>query len=185
MRLPERLSRLCGALLVACAAGFLAVAGPVGAVAQQAADTSSGEEETFSPEHLRKAQRVIDLTRSAEGFDEILSIVAEQTTALFVRNHPGLTREIEAVTTEKALEMAASRRELNETLQKIWARRFTEEDLDVLIEFFSSPVGQRFAESSATIAALSVGASQQWGNRLATEMVTEVREELRARGHPL
>ena len=174
--------------LLAIAALVLAAApiAPLPAAAQeQATDRLAEQEENFSESHLRKAQRVIELTKSDEGFDEILPIVAEQTSALIIRNYPALTREVEEVTTEKALELAPTRRELNRTVQKIWARRFSEDELDDLIAFFSSDTGQKFAELTASIAALSVGASKQWGDQLATEMLTAVREELRARGHQL
>lgn len=167
---------------------FLVAAAPIAAapaLAQQEGDRRASEEESFSPSHLAKAQRVIELTQSDEGFDDILPIVAQQTAALIIRNYPALTREVEEVTTEKAIELAPTRRDLNLTVQKIWARRFSEDELDELIAFFSSDTGQKFAELTASIAALSVGASKQWGDRLATEMLTAVREELRARGHQL
>lgn len=177
---------LSGLLAILATAMALALA-PAAALAQDGdpAEAEAEAEENFSPSHLAKAQRVIELTHADEGFDDILPIVAEQTQALIIRNNPALTAEAEAVTTEKAIELAATRVELNRTVQKIWARRYSEEELDQLIAFFTSPVGEKFADLTTSIAALSVGASKQWGDRLATELLTEVREELRARGHQL
>lgn len=177
-RLRTGLRGLVAAAIVAAAIAIP----PAPAKAQDSAERSG---ETYSASHLEKAQRVIDLTRSDENFDEILPIVAEQTITLIVRSYPALAREVEEVTTETALELAGTRAELNLTLQKIWARRFSEAELDRLIEFFSSETGGKFAELTPVIAALSVGASKQWSDRLATEMLTAVREELRARGHQL
>lgn len=163
----------------------LALALPATVAAQQQEDEQASEEENFSPSHLRKAQQIIDLTRSDAGFDEILPLVADQTMALFIRSNPALTAEIEDVTTATAIQMAQRRRELNNILQRIWARRFTEAQLDELIAFFSSDLGRQLTEELPTITALSIGASKQWGDQLSSEMVTEVREELRARGYEL
>ena len=150
-----------------------------------AAAQEPAQEESFTPEHLNKAEQVIELTKSAEGFDNILPIIADQTMTLFIRTNPALTREIEEVTTEAAIEMAQRRVQLNEILHKIWARRFSPEELDEIIAFFESDTGQKFAELTPSIAALSVGASKQWSDAIATDMVTKVRAELQERGHQL
>lgn len=179
---------LAAALLAALLAAFVSVSlavSPASAQDTQAADTAQKQEESFSEEHLRKAAEVIKLTRSAEGFDDILPRIAEQTTALFTRSNPALAQEIEDVTTEVALDMAKRRVELDQTLEKIWARRFTVEELDDLIAFFSSETGRKFAELTPSITALAIGASRQWQQAIATDMVTAVRAKLRERGHNL
>lgn len=162
---------------VAAAATWLTMAAAVGSVHAQ--------DEQFSPEHLKKAWTVIELTKSAEGFDEILPDVAQRTQGFLIQNSPALTREIETTVTETAIDLAKQRVELNRTLQEIWARRFSEEELDVLIAFFESPTGQKFSDLSPSIAALSVGAAEQWRQRLGEEMLAEVRERMRAQGHNL
>lgn len=165
------------------AAGFLIP--QVSAQEGVAAELKKAEEESFDPEHLDKAARLIRLTKAAEGFDDILPVIAEQTMTLFIRSNPALAADIEEVTTAVAIDMAKRRKELNEVLEKVWARRFTPEEMDDLIEFFASDTGQKFAELTPVIAALSVGASKQWSDKISTDMVTEVRAGLRERGHNL
>jgi hypothetical protein len=165
------------------AAGFLIP--QVSAQDGMAAELEKAEEESFEPEHLEKAARLIRLTGAAEGFDDILPVIAEQTMTLFIRSNPSIGADIEEVTTTVAIDMAKRRRELNEVLHKVWARRFTPEEMDDLIAFFSSETGQKFAELTPVVTALSVGASKQWSDKIATDMVTEVRAGLRERGHNL
>lgn len=170
------------ALFAALVAGWLA-AGPVAAQQQQPQNMPADED--FSAEHLKLAQEVIRLTRSAEAFDDILPRLAERTQGVFTRSNPALTREIEETVMEVALEMAERRAELARTIQLIWARRFSEEELRQLIAFFESDLGSKFTELTPVITALSVGAARQWEQELSRAMVEETRERLRADGHAL
>ncbi len=142
-------------------------------------------QEEFTKSHLQAAAEVIKVAHAADGFDEILPVMAEQTKALFIRSNPALTREIEEATTKVALKMAQRRPELDRTLEEIWARRFSEKELRSISAFYTTPVGKKLAEQSADIIALSVGAAKQWGDTMSSEMVTLVREELKKQGHSL
>jgi hypothetical protein len=168
------------AFLAALVAGWL-VAAPV--LAQEAQTPPADED--FSTAHLALAQRVVNLTRSDEAFDDILPRLAEQTQNTFTRVNPALTREIEEVVFEVALEMAGRRAELARTVQLIWARRFTETELQNLITFFESDLGSKFVELTPVITALSIGAARQWEQQLSEEMVNLTRARLREKGYQL
>jgi hypothetical protein len=167
------------ALVAALVAGWL-IAGPASAQQQ-----STAADEDFSAQHLSLAQDVVNLTRSDEAFDDILPRLAEQTQNLFTRSNPALTREIETTVLEVALEMAQRRTELARTIQLIWARRFSVEELQQLKAFFESDLGQKFTELTPSITALSVGAARQWEQQLSQQMVNETRARLREEGHAL
>ncbi|WP_334176361.1 DUF2059 domain-containing protein [Pseudoxanthobacter sp.] len=140
---------------------------------------------TYSPEILSLAQQAIDASQSVAGFDEILPRVAEQTKALYVRSNPLLASDIDAVTNEVALSLAPQRRELDRTLEEVWANRFSADELKEIIAFYQSPVGKKLAQLSPEIVALSIGAAKQWQDKIATEMMTQVRIALQKKGHKL
>ncbi|MEM8665116.1 MAG: DUF2059 domain-containing protein, partial [Pseudomonadota bacterium] len=68
------------------------------------------------------------------------------------------------------------------TMQLVWARRFTEEELNELIQFFQSPVGEKFGDLTPSISALTIGAARQWEAQLASDMLNETRNRLREKG---
>lgn len=176
------LSRTAGVAMAA----MLVVAGSTGLSAQTANEAGqSGEEQTLTPDHLRAAQRAITAAKASEGFDQILPTLAEQTQGLFTRSYPALTTQIEEVTIQVAIEMAQRRPQLDRTIQEIWARRFSIDELNEITEFYNSPIGEKVADLSPSISALSVGASKQWADALSTEMVEEVRRRMQAQGAPL
>lgn len=168
----------------AAAVAFLAAAAP--ALAQDAAPAASADQqESFTPEQLRLAQEAILASGSNETFDEILPTVAEQTKTVFLRTNPALAADIEEATTEVAIRMAQQRPALDRTVQEIWARRFTNEELQAIIDFYRSPAGSKLAKIGPDIVMLSAGAARQWGDRLSSEMITEVRAEMLKRGYDL
>lgn len=143
------------------------------------------EDQDIPRAHMALAQQAIELSGAAAGFDDILPLVAEQTKGLFIRSNPALTQEIETVTDEVALEFARKRADLDITIQGVWARRFSEDELTEIITFYKSPVGSKLARLSPEMLALSVGAAKQWSDELSTTLVTRVREEMQKRGHQL
>lgn len=172
-------------LFTVLAAAILVAAAPLalsGAASAQDAAPAAPAAEDFERSHLRAAQTIIDVTRSGEPFDDILPALMNQTRITFVQSTPALAREIEEVVNEVAIEMAAKRAELARTMQLIWARRFTEEELVELADFFQSPTGKKFADQTPVISALTLGAARQWEAQLAGEMVNQTRQRLRDKG---
>ena len=170
---------------IAVLAASLVLAGPVAAQDAAQPAPATPEEDDFAPSHLALAQDIITLTESDVVFDDILPRLAVQTQQLFTRSNPALTREIEETVNEVALGMVQRRVELSHTVQLVWARRFTEPELEELKTFFASDVGKKFVEATPIISALSIGAAQQWEASLAAGMVEQVRAKMRDKGYAL
>lgn len=137
-------------------------------------------QETFSESHLDAAKKVVIATNSLSAFDDLLPVLAEQTRTIFVQADPFRSDEIVTVTNEVALGLVPKRQELNKSIYEIWARRFSEEELNQLAEFYGTPLGQKLAEAGPSITALALGAARQWQDNIGTEMVSIVRERLEA-----
>ncbi|OKL43065.1 DUF2059 domain-containing protein [Pseudovibrio exalbescens] len=135
-------------------------------------------QESFSEAHLDAAREAIIATRSTEGFDNILPDVAERTRALFIRSNPAMTAEIDRVVNEVALELASERPELDKIIYEVWARRFSEEELKQIAEFYNTEAGSKLAKLGGQLSALSMGAAKQWGDALSEQMVAISRERL-------
>lgn len=140
-------------------------------------------QEEVSKEHLEAAKKAVLAAKVLDTYDNMLPLIADQTRTLFVRSNPSAAAEIDEVVNEIALEMVDQRSQLNETIFKVWARRFTIEELEKIAEFYNSPVGQKFSELGQELTALSVGAGKQWSDRVSTQMVSQAREELKERGY--
>lgn len=135
-------------------------------------------QDTISESHLAAAKRVAVSTKVLEPFDDILPLLAEQTRTAFIQSDPTRAEEIIEITQDVALQLASKRAELNDTVYKAWAESFTEEELNQLAEFYTTDLGQKLTKSIPTITQYSVAAAREWQDKISTEMVTMVQEEL-------
>lgn len=139
----------------------------------------------YAPEHLASARAAIAASNTTTAFDNILPNIAQQTKTLFIRTNPTLIQQLEETVTEVALEFAKRRPELDREIQKVWASRFSKDELDEIAKFYNSTVGKKFAKEFQDMIGLSVKAAIGWQDQLSTDMVTRVRDEMRKKGHAL
>ncbi|MXN67120.1 DUF2059 domain-containing protein [Stappia sp. GBMRC 2046] len=141
------------------------------------------QQEKVAPEHLEAAKNAVQAAKVLDTYDNMLPLIADQTRTLFVRSNPSAAAEIDEVVNTIALEMVDKRAQLNNTIYRVWARRFSIEELNQIAEFYNSPVGQKFSRLGQELTALSVGAGKQWSDRISTQMVSQAREQLKERGY--
>lgn len=142
---------------------------PVSAVAQ---------EKKFSESHIAAARELVLATKALDTFDDILPMLAEQTKTIFIQADPFRSDEVTSVTNDVALKMAAKRSELNQAVYENWAALFTEDELKQLAAFYKTPLGQKLAAEGPKVTVMSIGAARQWQDKISTEMVGLVKEEL-------
>jgi len=152
----------------------------LGAVMMTAGFLSTGAmaQDTVSESHLEAAKRVTVASRMLESFDNILPLLAEQARTAFIQTSPTRAEEIIEVTQSVALELAPKRAELNNLIYEAWAKSFTEEELNQLAEFYNTDLGQKLTNSIPRITQFSLAASREWQDKISTEMVTMIQEEL-------
>lgn len=139
--------------------------------------------EDYTESHIKAAHEAIVAAHASEQFDNILPMLADQTKALFQRSNPALVQEIDEVVNQVALSLAARRPELERELERVWAARFTEEELKEITAFYTSPVGEKFGKLMPLVIADSVRSAGIWRDAISTELVTKARDELNKRGH--
>jgi hypothetical protein len=138
-----------------------------------------------SKEHLAAARAAIEASRVTEGFDNILLNVAQQTKAMYQRGNPSITQDIEDATNKVAIEIAPRRTELDRQIQIAWAAKFSKQELDDIAKFYNSPVGKKLATETQNMVRTATEAVLDWQQKISTDMVSKVREELKKRGHKL
>ncbi|WP_181702164.1 DUF2059 domain-containing protein [Chthonobacter albigriseus] len=145
--------------------------------------TSPVLSQDYAESHLAAARATIAAAHASEQFDQILPVLADQAKALFQRSNPSLVQEIDAVVNQIALELAKRRPELDRELERVWAARFTEDELKEITAFYSSAVGMKFGQNMPLVIQDSIRSASIWRDALSTELVTKSREELIKRGH--
>lgn len=74
--------------------------------------------------------------------------------------------------------------ELVELLVPIYSRHYTQQDVDGLIAFYQTPLGQKVVSQLPQISKESLLAGQQWGQQKAQEILAQVQREQAAKKAP-
>lgn len=63
----------------------------------------------------------------------------------------------------------------------IYNRHYTQQDIDGLVAFYQSPLGQKVTAELPQISQESMAVGQQWGQQIAQEIVAQMRQEQAAK----
>lgn len=169
--------------LAAFLVALTAVIGIGPAVAQnQPADNPALEvlETPLPPEREKLAMKLVELSGTARIFDEVLPTLAEQAKNRFIQANPQMQLGIIAVVDKVAVEMVKRRPELNVYLARVWASGFTDEEMQELVDFYSTDTGKIFARNLPKVLAVQTAAAQEWGKSIGEDLNLRVQAELRA-----
>lgn len=182
---PVRSAALLAALLVAGAAAAQpqSVPAPTPIPAQP--------QVTIATSHAEAARELLNVTRTTEPFNLILPNVMRQvsnaltSTNIAIGADPARRTALEETLRDVERGFEGERDQLLAGMALLYAARFSEEELRTMIEFFRSPVGQKYVQTTPTIAQEAITAANQWAQRIGQAAFTRVREEMRRRGHPI
>jgi len=160
----------------------------LGAIPAAAQDTTAEDasalqsimETELSPERMALAVKLVELSGTTRIFDTILPDIAEQSKTQFIRANPQMQLGIIAVVDRIAVQLVPRRKELDEYLARIWASGFSDEEMQELIDFYSSDVGKKFSNGLPQVLAVQTAAAQEWGKSVSAELNQKVQDELRA-----
>jgi uncharacterized protein len=136
-------------------------------------------EAEISPERMALAMKLVELSGTTRIFDEVLPTIAEESKNRFIRANPQMQLGIIAVVDKIAVQMVKRRPELDQYLARVWASGFSDEEMQAIIDFYSSDVGKKFSTALPKVLAVQTAAAQQWGKSVGEELNLKVQEELR------
>jgi hypothetical protein len=172
------MKRTFAAFLLALAASFLAAPG----YAQDSGATPLSQilSEDIPAQRLALAAKLVDLTGTARLFDQLLPNIADQAKNSFIRANPQMQLGIISVVDKIAVQLVSRRPELDNYLARVWASGFTDEELQGLVDFYSSDLGSKYAVALPQLLAVQTAAAEEWAKSVNVELTQKVQEELRA-----
>ncbi len=135
-----------------------------------------------SPEHIALAVEVVKSAGATRGFDNVLPRLANQVINRLIVMRPDLHKEIAAAAEAAAVKLAVRRSELDTEVGRIWAKNFTEPELQSLLAFYTSDAGKKFSEIGPRMVSESFQAVDRWSARVGEELLDKTREELKNQG---
>jgi hypothetical protein len=142
-----------------------------------------GAAQEFSQSHLDLARLAATNSPLAKDLDTVLPLTVENVKNRLISLRPDLHEAINETVQGIALRLAARRPDLDNAVALVWAREFSEEELQAIADFYTSPAGKRFVEAGPKLGVATIQTVENWAGRIREELLDKSREELKAQGH--
>jgi len=133
-------------------------------------------------EHRNAAIAAMEATGATDRLDKILPELAEFTKAGLIANRPDIETEISSIVDDVAIELAARRGPLETEVAALYTAKFSQEELELVAEFFKSEIGRKFLLATPGIFREVDSASRVWRDGVLRDMNKNVVEKLKEAG---
>jgi uncharacterized protein len=134
---------------------------------------------------IQTAKEVVTATGAMALFNPLIPGVIEQAKNLFLQQNPGLSKDLNEITTKMRADLEPRFSELTSEVAKLYATHFNEAELKELLAFYKTPVGMKLITEQPKIGDEGLRFAQTWANNLSDEVIAKMRDELKKRGHAL
>jgi uncharacterized protein len=161
--------------VIAALAAFatLGLAGPAAAQAQP------------SPNALLIAKQIVQLKGINNIMDPIARGVVEKVKNVVMQTNFMYQKDINDITVQLHKEFDGRSSELIDQTARVYASRFAEPELQQILTFYQSPVGQKMLIEEPKILDEGVQQANAWADNLSVDIIARLREEMRKRGHDI
>lgn len=132
----------------------------------------------ISESHMKAARAAVAAINATGDFDTILPRTALALKDQLLQQNPDLQDLIEQTVNEKAMAMAARRVDLEKEAASAYAKKFSEEDLNAIAAFYSSPAGQKLLTEGPGVSRAVIQAADIWQRGLARDLAQDVAKVL-------
>jgi hypothetical protein len=134
---------------------------------------------------IQAAKEIVNVTGATALFIPLIPGVVEQAKNLFLQQNPGLSKDLNEIAVKMRTDLAPRFDELTAEVAKLYAAHFTEAELKELLAFYKSPLGTKLISEQSKVGEEGLKFAQDWANRLSDQVIANMRDELKKRGHAL
>lgn len=128
----------------------------------------------ISEPHLKAARATINAVKATESYDLLLPAAAQMLKQELIQQNPDLTDLVIQTVDEKALALASRRADLEREAALVYARTFSEAELNAITAFYSSDAGKKLLAQGPIVAREVTKAADIWQRGIQRDLATEV-----------
>ena len=138
-----------------------------------------------SPASLLLAKQIVDLKGVKNVFVPLVRGVVEKTKNMFMQTNFMWQKDLDEVAAIEEKQYAPRVDELVDATARMYATHFTEQELKQLLAFYQSPVGKKALVEEPKVLDESMAYAGTWGDNLSQEVIGDMRNQMKKRGHDL
>ncbi|WP_455479869.1 DUF2059 domain-containing protein [Bartonella sp. B23] len=131
-----------------------------------------------SDQHLDSARKAISAIRATDQFDNFLPNAAHDLKDELISDDPNLATAISEVVDKQALALAKRHSDLEKEIAHVYAKYFTQKELDAITAFYNSDTGKKFLTEVPNIARDSYSTFDAWRSALMQDFIKNVKKEM-------
>jgi hypothetical protein len=138
-----------------------------------------------TPAAVSMAKEIVDLKGSMGIFPSVIAGVVQQARDTLLQANLNLEKPLNETAAQLRTELAVRVNDVREIFAKIYAARFTEQELKDILTVLKTAPGRKFIAEEPIFLNESLSRAEQWSNALSEEVMTKFRTEMRKKGHNL
>lgn len=157
---------------------FRRSAAALGALALAATFALPVGAQDIAASHLTAARSALAALHATDEFDIILPSAAQSLKNELIQKNPDLQETIIEVVDQTAFALAARRGDLEREAATVYARAFSEGELNEIATFYTSAAGRKLLAEGANVTREVLVAADIWQRGIARDLAQQVGEEL-------
>jgi hypothetical protein len=134
---------------------------------------------------IATAKELITLKGGTAIYEPIVPGIVERARRVLLQTNPMLGKPLGDVAGKLRAEVGARGAELVNQAARLYALRFTEQELKDALAFYKTPLGRKMVEEEPKILDQSLKDAQVWADKLSEEVIGKFRSEMKKLGHDL
>lgn len=131
-----------------------------------------------SERHLEAAKKAINAIRATDQFDNFLPMVARDLKNELMGSDPNLAANISGIVDRQVLALTKRRADLEKEVASVYAKYFTQTELETIIVFYSSDVGKKFLKEVPVVARDVYSAFDVWRSTVMQDLMRNIEKEM-------
>ncbi len=135
-----------------------------------------------SPAAIATAKEILHDKHIEELYKEAVPSLVERAKGTLVQTNLNYQKDLNEVALKVAKDLAGGEKEIGDEIAKIYASRFSEQELKDIAAWYRSPLGKKVIEQEPQIFAASRNFMDQWAQTFSQKIIDKFRAEMKARG---
>jgi len=142
----------------------------------------SAQAQEIGPDHLALAKKYVAMTDTGHLYERVIVDTSKKAMEFLVQQNPEIAASIATAAKDVATSYFDGNNELHDSFARIYAVRFSMEELGEIVAFYETPVGQKLLANNQAVGKNIESAAFIWKSNLETEIAIKLRTLLKERG---
>lgn len=135
-----------------------------------------------SAEQIKAARDVIDVSGAADSIKDIVPIFLDEAKNTLTRTRPEIAKDLGEAIKAVEPEFLQRKEDLMNDIATVYAQRFSAQELNEIKAFYTSDTGKKLVQNLPGVLQASYERTQVWSQKMSTDIISRLRQEMKKRG---